>query len=119
MQFQHATALQPTLIQKRTPSFFASGQSGGIIIPGGDPTLTIIVEQYVISYSYTTVGEIIIYQNLGVTNPTILYPPGTEGTLVVPIPGEQIIIGTFGLKVQDTTAGGGYYVMVWYTVYQS
>lgn len=115
MQFQHTTQIQVAGNILRTT---VSGSSGAslVLIPGTDSTLTVSIQQYLLTWSgVTTAGQISILAALSDPNPLVVYQTGAGG-LVIPIPGETHNIGTYGLRAQNNSVGGSYSISTWYSV---
>lgn len=115
MQFQHTTAIQVAGNILRTTVSASSGASI-ILIPGTDSTLTVSIQQYLLSWTgITTAGQISILATLSDPNPLVVYQ-SAAGSLVIPVPGETHNIGTYGLRAQNNSAGGSYSITTWYSV---
>lgn len=117
MKFQHSTGLQPNLVL-RQHRISASGGSV-TLFSGQDATFTITVFQYFFGWTaLTSQGQISVTP--GSPSPAfVIYEFGANGDLVVPGQGEQVSIGTHGLVVQDSSAGGSYVFDIWYSIYQT
>jgi len=118
MQFQHGTQLEPTLVQRITKTF-NSPATNQVLIPAGDATLTIIIQQIVVASDVTSIGELIFSNNAFNTNVPTLILPSSPVNINMPVPSEQMILGTYGLKVTDSSTGGFYIVNLWYSIYQN
>lgn len=117
MKFQHSTEIQVAgTILRATPSPIPSGASQ-IIIPGGDASLTISIQQYLVSWGGLTTGGIVaILTTLGDSNPLGVFQTAPAGSIVIPMFGETHNIGTYGLRTQNNSTGGNYTVSVWYSI---
>lgn len=118
MKFQHSTDIQIAGDVLRTTVAAASGTSL-VLIPAGSPTLTIVVEQYLITWAgVTTAGQVSIVATPSDSNPLIVYQTGA-GSIVIPNYQQIHNIGTYGLRAMNNSTGGSYSVSTWYSVSQT
>jgi hypothetical protein len=118
MKFQHSTELQIAGDVLRSTVAAASGTSI-VLIPAGSSTLTVVVEQYLITWAgVTTAGQVSILSSLSDPNPLIVYQTGA-GSIIIPNYQQIHNIGTYGLRAQNNSAGGSYSVSTWYSVSQT